>query len=172
MANFKSQLRDFFSRVKLNIEQASGEGVLREMAQEAIRLIQIRTRLGYGVKETGAKRERLTPLKPKYKVFRAKNRFELDNTTSANRSNVTFSGQMLGSMKIVSIRDRSVVIGPAGRRSPVLGVPQRITNRKLAQIVQLDGGRPFMPLSDLELRKLDRFYRNRFGDLLTKRIGV
>lgn len=166
MTNFAADVDKFFKQIKVTLEKATNEKTLRILGNEAVRLIKLRTRLGYGVSQVGGKRQRLTKLKESYKKVRKDNRGELSSETRPGKSNLTFSGQLLDSMKVIKIRNRQVIVGPQGRRKSILG-QKRILNQDLARFVT-EKGRPFMPLSDLEIKKLDRFYRNRFGDLVNK----
>ena len=50
---------------------------------------------------------------------------------------------------------------------PITGKRQKLTNEELAQFVT-DNGRPFLELSTLDDKKLVRFYRRQFGDLLRR----
>jgi len=86
----------------------------------------------------------------------------LSEFTTPNKSNLTFSGQMLESMKILKIKKNSVLISPKGRRRK-----SQLTNEEVAE--RVSGKRPFNNLSDLEIKKLIRFYRLNFGDLLKKK---
>lgn len=149
---------------------------LEAMGEEAIRLIVVRTRLGYGVDRPRAKRKRLKSLSPSYiEVRKGKIAFftlgkgqkrrivsyvpdkkpELSEFTRPTRSNLTFTGKMLDSMRVkdIVVRRNRVSIGP-DRRSRGKG----LTNEKIATY-QEQMGRVFNNLSDLEVKKLARFHK-------------
>jgi len=135
---------------------------MRAIGVEASRLIKVRTRLGYGVSSNGKQRKKLKKLSDNYLIFRAKHRDELDSETSPERSNLTFTGQLLNSMKVKKAKKGSVIIGPSGKRSG-----ERLTNDELGQHVE-DAGRPFNYLSNLETKQVERFARKTFGDLVKR----
>lgn len=161
MSKATNQLKGFSNRMKQAVSDAARPQVLRAMGDEAVRLIVKRTRLGYGVDGHGAERSKLKALSPGYVHLR-----ELDDTlsamTSPKRSNLTRTGQMLDSMTVLEVRQGSVVVGPVGARDDGL------TNAQVAAYVSAQG-RSFNFLSRLEQEQLVRFYRNRFGDLLSNR---
>lgn len=143
--------------------------VMRELAKFAIEMIVKRTRLGYGVsklrgsestRSSGITKVKLKGLSSRYIEYRKKYN-KLSNMTTPRKSNLTFTGQLLKSMKIIKIGRGSVVIGPSGSRNDGL------TNEFVGQDVA-EKGRPFNDLYELEQKKLTRFYRKTFGDLLKK----
>ena len=157
------QVGKFLSRVKNLVLSAAKPNVMRELGNEAIRIIVKRTRLGYGAdpKTIGA-RIKFPSHKPSYVEFRQKNRAFLSPLTKPKRSNLTLSGQLLDSMKIKSIKARSAVIGPSGGRSGRFA--GNLNNEQLASVLAKQG-RTFNNLTIPEVKQLARFYRTRFGDL-------
>jgi hypothetical protein len=134
---------------------------LQKLGDETIKMIQVRTRLGYGVDKVGAQRKKLKPLSEAYIEMRRKNK-KLSSFTNARRSNLTLYGYMLESLSVV-IRKRAILIEPTGAR------PDGESNQGVAQSVTRSG-RPFISLSDLEIKKLKRFYQNEIlGKALRKR---
>lgn len=134
---------------------------LKALGDEAVRLITVRTRLGYGVDTPGAERQKLKPLSDAYIEMRRKSRGKLSGMTAPARSNLTFTGQMLESLKVIAKRF-SVSIEPSGQRD------DGISNQDVAQSVTRFG-RPFISLSRLEIKQLKRFYETMTGKLLRKR---
>lgn len=156
MATNKTNIKEVFENIRKRFDKVVQKS-LEPLGREAIRLIVVRTRLGYSVSRQGASRGRLKKLSPNYVKFRE--RFSrLSSLTTAKRSNLTLTGQMLDSMEIIKISNRNVVIGPRGRRS------DGTKNEDLARWVQ-KAGRPFLNISRTEQVQLIRFYRRTFGDL-------
>jgi hypothetical protein len=162
-------IRSIIDNILRSLSNASNNSMLKDLAQFAIDMIIKRTRLGYGVNESrssnskkssGLKKVKLKTLSEKYKKFR-KGSDRLSNLTKPNKSNLTFTGQLLKSMQIIKIGRGSVVIGPKGIRD------DGKANEDIGEYVT-DKGRPFNDLYDLEQGKLERFYRKTFGDLLKK----
>ena len=120
-----------------------------------------RTRLGYGVKSSGAQRYKLPPLSNPYIELRR--RYKLDSNTSAKKSNLTRSGQLLNSMGITGFTPNGVKVGPKGGRSD-----SSASNADIAAY-QIKQGRTFNNLSDAEYRQLIRFVENDFTDILRKK---
>ena len=153
----KTDLKNFFTKLKRATRQAQSKPQLKSLALEAIRLITVRTRLGYGVEKPLGQRSKLRPLSPNYINFRSKSS-KLSSMTTAKRSNLTFTGQLIDSLDIITSKSGGVTIGPKGRRS------DGESNANIAKF-QAEQGRVFMNLSRLEFQQLLRFYRRQFGDL-------
>jgi len=155
-------LKKFLSRFKSVFKQTQSQRVLKALGKQSIFLIKKRTRLGYGVRRDYGKKKKLIGLSENYVQYRKDNKQLLNKFTRPSRSNLTFTGQMLDSMKIRKIKRGRLTIGPYGRRRG-----ENLTNQKLAQYVE-QNGRPFNHLSQLEIKQLQRFYRKTFGDLVNK----
>jgi hypothetical protein len=154
---------------------ASGPPTMRYIGEQAILLIVKRTRQGWSVRETGAKREPLAKLSDNYKKYRESNRRdlkkELNITGSGNvraradsKSRLTFTGQMLDGMRVIKAIAKTVLIGSTGSRT------DGKDNSDIARWVssgKYPGGvpRPFNFLSDKELLQIKRIWRKAFGDL-------
>lgn len=127
----------------------------------ALGLIIKRTRIGYGVSEFLADKERLKRLSPKY--IKARQSFQgLDSTTTPAKSNLTRTGQMLRSTKVTRVTRSTATIEPTGTRDDGL------TNKEVAAF-QEEQGRTYLNVSRLEQAQILRFYRKSFRDLLRKR---
>jgi len=172
------QLKAFLGRVRGVFAEAQTSKEMRTVANEAINIIVKRTRVGNSpnrirVKtEIGEIRERpvkIKALSPGYIQFRKDNKDWLDERTRPAKSNLTFTGQLLDSLRVTkAIRSRAV-IEPTGtwRASEHPTQTRNISMKKLAGYVA-DQGRPFLGLTELDSKKLIRFYRRSFGDLLKK----
>ena len=152
--------------------------VMNALGKEAVRLIVVRTRLGRTARRTkvdvtlGENKSRVIRIKPhteKYREYRSDYRDFLSNMTRWNRSNLTFGGQLLSSIGVRRVTAREVIVGAddSVHIDPVTGKRQRITNEELAEYVT-EQGRPFLELTALDDKKLVRFYRRKFGDLLRR----
>lgn len=164
MANksrIKNDLKGLFAKVRRAIGPAQNKLVLKLLSAEAISIIVKRTRLGYGVKKEGGERFKLSsiPWSEKYKLIRKT--APLDETTSPKKSNLTFTGQMLRSVKVIKMTGNTIVIGPTGSRDDGL------TNSEVAAD-NAKRGRTFMALSGNEHKQLTRLARRSFTDLLKR----
>lgn len=158
----KTQLDAIFKRINDSIGEAAKASTLEPLASFAIETIALRTRLGYGVNKQFGEKENLKGLTSKYVLQRKRSRF-LSDLTAPKKSNLTFTGQLINSLAIISSKDGKVVIGPTGRRKE-----GNVTNAEVASY-QADQGRVFNKLSEAEYLQLLRFYRRTFGDLLRKK---
>lgn len=161
-----NDLAVFCNRLRDTIGDMAAQQALRPLGEQAVTIIVRRTRLGYGVPDhsngTGT-RFKLQALSKSYVKYRERYPAFMSGLTTAKRSNLTFTGQLLDSMRVVSIAPGSVRIGPTGTRRG-----ESLSNATLAGYVAAKG-RPFLSLSNLEAEQLVRFYRNTFGDLLRNR---
>ena len=159
----KLQLDKFVKNIADTIKQTINAQFMSEIGEEAKRLIFLRTKLGYGVPFTGANREKLKGLSASYIKMRksSKKLGELSDTTSASKSNLTFTGQLLDSIQVKKSVNGITWIGPRGYRTDGL------TNEQVANTVSKQ--RPFMFLSDLEILKVQRFAQNNFTSVFKQR---
>lgn len=155
ITNFVKSIFNVFDRFEEHKE-------MRAVGEHAADLIRVRTRLGYGVPDQGEARQKLKKLSQKYMLFRGKKSDELYEDTTPKRSNLTFTGQLINSLKVKKVKKGEVIVGPSGKRSG-----ESLTNEKLAEYVE-DAGRPFNYLSNLEVKKVERFVRKTFGDLVKR----
>lgn len=135
---------------------------MRRYGKMAAEFMKLRTRLGYGVAETGARRERLKALKDTYIERRKRDKEDgtLSERTTPSKSNLTRTGQMLDSIEVTDAKKARVVVGPTGDRSN-----SDLSNADVAGFVA-KAGRAFLNLSDLELRKLKNQVRQDFKRFL------
>jgi len=138
--------------------------------------IMVRTRLGRGVAQEGGASQPLKPLSDSYKKQRqGKIAFfttkegvvvpyvpdqkpKLSEFTRPTKSNLTFTGQMLESIKTLSAKVGEVVVGLSGNRKDGL------TNLEVGQYVSK--ARPFMNLSKPEKEGLAREIRKLIQKIL------
>lgn len=143
----KKDLLKIARNIRKGIGFAVSKKQMRELGLEAIGLIVERTRKGKGVRQTGERQRKLKKLSSSYIAYRKTRR--LDSTTSARKSNLTFTGQMLRSMVVKQSTNRKVTWGPNKRKRK-----GGLTNEKLGEIVSKK--RPFNNLSARELTKLTK----------------
>ena len=158
----KTSLNKFFKNLNAVLTEAITPKEVLPTAEYAISLIVKRTRLGYGVNVQFGSKQKLKKLSDGYikRRARAKNLFEL---TSPKTSNLTMTGQMLESMRVLDRVNGKVSIGPTGARGN-----KQPSNAKVAAY-QEKQGRIFNRVSQLEYQQVLRFYRRSFGDLLRRK---
>jgi len=161
------ELNRIFKDIEKTTESMARSQRLKDLGEFAADMIKKRTRRGRGVKRPGAARANaLKGLADSTIKNREFYRKLLHSDTSPRKSNLTFTGQLLESIKL-RVRRGAVTIGPRGRRVDIFGKKAKITNDRLAVIVSRD--RPFMSLTRGEQKKLAQFYTNTYERLLTRR---
>lgn len=162
----KRQIEAALNKIRAGTRATVKRSEMEKTAEEAIRIIRRRTLLGYGVRESGGTKYPLKSIRRTEAYERFRERFAgLSENTTPKRHNLTLTGQLLDSLKVISSGRNDIVIGPRGARSDT-----DATNEEIAGY-QANLGRKFMALSRLEFNQLLRFYRRTFTDLL-RRVGV
>lgn len=138
----------FLRKLRVGVRDTYKKKQMKALGELAIDLIVERTRQGFGVSRTGAKQKPLKSLSPPYIDHRKANRSKLDSTTSPHRSNLTFTGRMLRSMRVKKVSNRLVSWGPNKRRRK-----GGLTNEKIGELVA-ENGRPFNFLSRKDIKKM------------------
>lgn len=141
-------IESFFKDLEVGIKETFYKKQMKEIGEIAIDQIVERTRDGYGVQKTGAAKRRFKPLSPTYIDYRRRMRDKLDGTTGPSKSNLTFTGRMLRSMKIKEVSNNRVTWGPSKDRRK-----GGVTNEEIARFVA-EQGRPFNFLSKEDLNKI------------------
>jgi hypothetical protein len=154
--------KDITKRLEASVAETLSPNTQKIIGAFALNLIVKRTRLGYGVKENFGERYRFPKHSPAY-IVRRRSFAGLSGTTSPSKSNLTFTGQLLESTKVIKVEQGKIFIGPSGRRDE-----GRLTNPGLAAILE-EKGRVYNRVSQNEFNQILRFYRKTFGDLLRKR---
>lgn len=144
-------LQSFFKDLDRGIKQSFYKKTMKEIGELAIDTIVERTRSGYGVQKTGATSRRFKPLSSSYIEYRRRKREKLDSTTNAAKSNLTFTGRMLRSMKVKEVSNNRVTWGPSNdlRKGGV-------TNAEIGQFVA-EQGRPFNYLSKQDIENITKY---------------
>lgn len=184
MPIFKAAKKELLETIKKELLRPS---YLKELGKMAADIIKVRTRLGFGARESGANREKLKPLSEtyieqrkglaayftlngktvKYKPDENGQKMKINREkTSPTKSNLTKTGQMLDSMDVIKVSSNVITVGPTGVRSDD-GIP----NEVVAELVS-EGGRPFNNLTKVELKRLrDKIARDleqKLSKVLTK----
>jgi len=160
------QLDRIFKQINDEVDNLGRSRRLRELGSFAAELIRKRTRKGFGVARPGGNRRKLKRLARSTIEYRTRYKKLLSSKTSPRKSNLTFTGQLLDSIKLKVTKGR-VTIGPRGRRRDIFGRSSRTTNEQVAVFVSKD--RPFMSLGKVEQGKLVDFYASTFERMLTRR---
>lgn len=139
-------MTNVFKKILKRIEVILDRFDLDPYAEDTAERIKNRTRLGYGVESRGARRQKLKPLKDTYRNIRRKNKGSLSKATTPKKSNLTFTGQLLDSLRGFGRRGR-IVIEVVDNRD------DGESNKAIAGYVK-ENGRPFLEVSDKELKGL------------------
>ena len=161
-------ISDFVKSVEKTIDESLSRKQLTELGNAAITIIVKRTKKGFGVRKTGqigGARKRLKRL-AKSTIERRKRFSGLASDTSPARSNLTFTGQLLDSLKVkkISARKKSFVISPEGKRKG-----SSLANFEVAEFVD-ENGRPFLGFSNKDLQEVLKLYQSNFARLVRKRL--
>lgn len=151
MVSLQQQLNKLTRQLEKTVSNLVTREDMRDVANLAIELIVSRTRAGKGVKRPGGNTSKLAALSDEYIEFRRRNRARLSPTTRFDKSNLTFSGQLLSSIQVIKvskIKNRQVaIIGAKPNRRD-----DGTTNTQVAEWVQRV--RPFFFLSKGEATKV------------------
>ncbi len=143
--NSMARFKDAKIQLQRALDNLITKDYLNELGKFAVDMVKLRTQLGYGVSRPGATRQKLKSLSPGYIAQRRK--AKLNENTSATKSNLTKTGQLISSLDVKSASKGGIVIGPTGTRNDGL------ENAKVAEYVTING-RPFNNLSDVELKRI------------------
>ena len=141
--SFGLQIAGVVKKVRKGLERSVSKRAMQEIGNLAVQIIRERTRDGKGVQRPDGNRTKLKPLSPQYIEFRK--RFgNLSPFTSPGRSNLTLTGQMLDSIKVVRTSQGKAVVRPSGIRE------DGKRNADVARWVSRE--RPFLNLARSEIR--------------------
>jgi hypothetical protein len=156
-----SKIEAVFSNIERRIKGLVKQIRLKDYGEDAVNRIQKRTRLGYGVEngKRGAPRYKLPKLSEPYKKQRKKKK--LDSSTSASKSNLTLTGQLL----------RSLISKVTGRKIILTITENRTDGIKNSDLVkwQSEKGRDFFELTDKEVKGLRNQLKKDLIKLIKKR---
>ena len=156
MASFDDFTRRFSRDIDNAIDKSFDSSYLREVGSQIVNQIQVRTRSGFGVARNDTRQTRLRALSTNYIELRrfARSVGLLANTTTPGRSNLTFTGNMLGSIRY-RVEKRSINFSFSNQEA-----------EETAEEVQVR--RPFFNLSSTEIRNLARQFNRRLRTFLTR----
>jgi len=151
--DMKTQMLRFTKRLQGIVENASSKEVMKEVGDQAVRLVQQQAKLGNDY-ITGGKFKELTS--DEYIEKRKAYSEYLHPRTRPRKSNVTATGQLIDSIEVSKIMPRSVELECVGTRekSPFGGAK---TNAEVGYWVEYNG-RHFLGLSDKSREKIRKFY--------------
>jgi len=151
----KQDLNKVIANIKKEITKSFNNQQMQKIAAFAMEQIKERSRNGYGVDDLGGTEKKFPALSKGY--IEQRKRSKLSPYTSATKSNITFSGRLLASLRF-STRDGAAVIKPTGTSRN--GTP----NDEVAGYLE-DQGRSFLTLSKKQLDKLYEFIRSKIVDI-------
>lgn len=129
------------------------QGALENLADFIIRMIRVRTRLGYGVEENEGSKKKLKSIKETTIEERKRllKRGELSSETTPSRSNLTRTGELLESItyKISKINFLTILIPNRKHKD------SSATNAEIARY-QEESGRTFFKLSSSEINQIKK----------------
>lgn len=146
-------------------KEISSPKYMKEVGQFAADMIKKRSRLGSSVSDRGNQKEKFKQLSDPYVEQRKKDKTngKLSEFTSAKKSNLTRTGQLLDSIAVKEATPRTATIGPSGQRN------DGKSNQKVGEFVS-DAGRPFNNLSNVEIKRVSDKIRRDVMSLLKKRL--
>lgn len=161
MAKFKvsNSPKEFEAQLKAKLKQLYSAAAMKALGNEIANIIRKRTRLGYGVATPEGDRFKLKELTDKYKELRA-SLGNLNSLTTAGRSNLTRTGQLLDSLQVIEAKEGEVKVGPYGGRTD-----SDATNEEVGRYVA-EQGRPFNNLSKAEVKQIVQLLQKKLNDLV------
>ena len=154
MSRFRKLLRGL-------VKDAAGEAVMREVGEQAVKVIQQRTKIGKDQDDRPFKK-----VSDQYEKRRRKVTLDPRATRTKNKSNLIASGQMIDSIEVTDVKPRSVEISAKGGRSKTpLGGNRN--NAEVAYYVE-KAGRKFLGMSEKSREKLAKFYQRIVSKLVRK----
>jgi len=159
-------MKKFKAKLDKSLDDLISQQTLSPIAIELKNIIQRRTRLGSGVEESGQPKVPLAPLATSTKQARKykKGLGKLSELTSPNKSNLTESSAMLGSLRGYARKNAkagTMEVKPTGDR-----------NKKLAAIHTLGGvnlpKRAFLNMSAQDIKQLTAVLQDKFSEILDR----
>jgi len=149
-AQFSTDPKFLGKKIKGKMIKALNKQFMLKAGNELSEDIRRRTRLGFGVKDIGRPRRKLKPLAQITKIYRREFQNKMSSLTKPSRSNLTFTGQLLDSLKAVKSSTGKVTIDFVGIHKDIHG--KRMKNIDLANEVT-SKGRPFLGPTNRELQR-------------------
>ena len=161
--NFDLFAKDFKKNTNKILDKLEDE--MDDVGDDIVDLIKNRTRKGYGVDKNYGSKQKLAPLKESYKEYRKRYRSQLGGGAKPTKSNLTFSGSMLDSLK-AKVKGLSVLVRPTGQDSK--GVPNLQKAGQLTKGGKHMKARPFLFLSQIEINRIAKDIRKRVASIIDK----
>jgi hypothetical protein len=156
--NTETQIKNLQKRLEDSFEALTTKKNMTKIGKYLVADMQKRVRLGYGAPKQLGPRKSLKSLKdhsPEYKAYRKKKKAILDSTTRPGKQNLTFTGQLVRDLRLIKVTKANFIVG----HSQNSRTGESLTNRDLSGFVQIKG-RPYMNVTNLEFKRLLRFYQN------------
>ena len=150
---FRKFTKDFQNKIAKTLNK----NVMTQIGTILAEDIRRRTRLGFGVKKAKQERIKLKKLSNNYIKFRRDNKSKLLNVTTPSRSNLTFTGQLLNSLKAQSDKPGKVTLRFIGVHKNLDGSTMK--NGLLANYVSKN--RPFLGPTNREIQRLRTNIKNK-----------
>lgn len=149
----KVNITAFQKRIEKQLKQVVSRNNMKQFATLAIELIKDRSRKGLGVENN--KLTSFPSLSPLYIAQRRRSR--LSPFTTATKSNITFSGRLLASLRVQAEKEGKIVVAPSGTSRN--GIP----NKRVAEyLVEMD--RVFLDLTEQERQKLIMLLKRKIAE--------
>ena len=155
-----NNLQKFTLKLQSAIASLTTKDHMIAVGNFVVNKIRVRTRLGYGVAKHGGEKTKLKPLSPRYVKSRMKMK-GLSQLTTPKKSNLTRTGSMLDSLKVKGFRENAILIQTSGRDRYGVSNEDKATWNE-------EKGRPFIYMSDSEIKQARIFWLRRFNTLLKK----
>ena len=134
---------------------------MRLLGNYAPNLIRDRTRKGFGVPHAGGSKEPLKALSANYIQWRQKNKRKLSKFAKPSKSNLTRTGRMLESLRVIETKNFGFTIAPTGQSKE--GAKQRHCTPSRKKVLKQKGiVKTFLYLSQEEINQCIKFYEKRF----------
>lgn len=156
---FENEYQSFLLRLNRSVEEMRSPEIMRAAGEKMADIVKVRTRLGYGVGQNLGTKAKLKALSEKYIKYRKDHSKDLYSETRSGKSNLTFTGEMLNSIKVVDAKVGGVSITPTGMRA------DKKDNEDLAKW-NTKRGRPFLYISSSEVKQLRIWFAEKHFDLL------
>lgn len=145
---------DYEQRITKQMERSLTPNAMKRLGDLALRLIKDRVRQGYGVRKPRGRPHKLKDLKRK--TIERRKRITLSPFTYPSKSNATMSGRMVGGLRVTT-------------RTGLIKIEATGTARNGSDNKDVLAGysrvRPFLNLSNDEVKQLADFYKAQILDL-------
>lgn len=157
------RLLDTARKIEKAFEQQTSAVNMKEYGEDAKDALILRVqRLSKGVSD--GKTEKLKGLEESTINTRKRYKSRLGSGASPNKSNATFTGQLVESLNTIGARGKFIIFPKNTARKTITGKTSSVTNKEVLDYYQED--RPFLELSKAENNKIARLFREEFRKLI------